>query len=100
MHLRDHLGLTLGCLALLCASQQLGDNDSIRHGATDSIRALQDRLNPGAASLPSNHDRRYLPAVLKELGDAEQSQLLAGSKTSCQRDRISQNRMPAVYFNE
>ena len=67
---------------------------------TDVVASLNRRLAAGAQSLAFSADQGYLPAVLEALGVARNTQLLAFSRTSLQRQYIEASNPRALYFND
>ena len=67
---------------------------------TDPIAQLQQRLADGRVRLERDPDHGYLKSLLQALDIDISSQVLVGSKTSLQRDRISPATPRAIYFND
>lgn len=79
------------------------DEEPVRYSATaptDAVAALQSRLDSGETTLSRDDRHGYLGSLLKALGIPVASQILAFSKTSFQRDRISPRAPRALYFND
>ena len=69
--------------------------------ASNPLSRLQSGLDRGAIQLSYDKDKGgYLPALMQHLGIPASSQILVGSKTSLQRERISPNRPRAILFND
>jgi len=67
---------------------------------TDSIAALQKRIDSGEVRLERNGAHGYLESLLRALKIDVSSQLLVTSKTSLQIQLISPQTPRAIYFNE
>ncbi len=79
------------------------DEDTIHYGqapATGPIARLQRRLDQEEVKLKHDDAFGYLLSVLAELKISTNSQLLVGSKTSFQRERISPKSPRAIFFND
>ena len=79
------------------------DEDTIGYAKAQpdsAISRLQKKLESGSASLSWDEKFGYLPALLKELGIPDSSQMLVFSKTSLQRERINPENPRAIYFND
>jgi len=109
----EPLGAVL--LILLCAISAVADDfqgathvmpfdeDTIAYSKTPDtsiVARLQARLDKAERKLTFQDDHGYLRALLKELGISPASQMLVGSKTSFQRERISPATPRALYFND
>jgi hypothetical protein len=77
------------------------------HGPIDYLRAPHDdpaarlaRRLDSAGKFDRDPQRGYLPAVLRELGISEKSQVLVFSKTSFQRSKIGPKQPRALYFSD
>jgi hypothetical protein len=68
--------------------------------ANNVIERLQARLESGESKVACDPKMGYLPSLLKALEVPESSQVLAFSKTSLQRHRISPATPRALYFNQ
>jgi hypothetical protein len=64
------------------------------------VSAVRDRIRSGELTLTFSPEYGYLPALLKELDVAVESQVLVFSKTSLQMRRISPRTPRAIYFND
>jgi len=67
--------------------------------ADGPVARLQKRIEQGQANLKYDPACGYLLSILDELKVPESSQILAFSKTSAQRERISPKTPRAIYFN-
>ena len=67
--------------------------------ADGPVARLQQRIEQGQANLKYDPTWGYLLSILDELKVPESSQILAFSKTSAQRERISPTTPRAIYFN-
>jgi len=67
---------------------------------TDSIAALQQRLDSGEVRLERSGAHGYLESLLRALKIDVSSQILVTSKTSLQIQHISPQTPRAIYFNE
>ncbi|MFO1498813.1 MAG: hypothetical protein U1G07_10545 [Verrucomicrobiota bacterium] len=79
------------------------DEEGINYSKTkDSgpIARLQARLDQGKAELGFDARFGFLPALLRELGMASNSQMLVFSKTSFQRERISPHTPRALFMSD
>lgn len=79
------------------------DEETIGYGKTQGagpVDRLQEALSKGEKTLKYEPGFGYLRSVLQELGISEKSQVLVGSKTSLQRERINPENPRALYFNE
>jgi len=80
------------------------EEDTIGYSkATDdasAIARLQQRIDKGETTLKFDKDLGYLPALMDELKIPRSSQMLVGSKTSFQRERISPETPRALFFND
>jgi hypothetical protein len=77
------------------------DEETINYSqkeANGPVAELQKRIDHGEAKLEFDPAHGYLPALLKELGISETSQMLVFSKTSFQRERIFPQTPRALYF--
>jgi hypothetical protein len=79
------------------------EEDTIGYSKTadsNAITRLQQRIDKGDAKLRYDKDFGYLPALMDELKIPRSSQMLVGSKTSFQRERISPGSPRALYFSD
>ena len=67
---------------------------------TDAVRALNDRLRSGAATLAFDPVNGYLRSVLEALSIPVESQMLVFSQTSLQGPLINIHNPRAIYFND
>lgn len=68
--------------------------------AENVVAELQKKIATGKVRLMYAGDHGYLPALLKELGVPQSSQILVFSKTSFQRERIGPKTPRAIYFSD
>lgn len=97
------LSAAFACVVAPTVSADDLDREPINYktaAADNVVSDLQKRLDAGKAKLRFVDDHGYLPAVLKELGVPESSQVLVFSKTSLQRERITPKTPRALYFND
>ncbi|NUQ64529.1 MAG: hypothetical protein HUU20_18850 [Pirellulales bacterium] len=73
--------------------------DYLRAPHDDPVARLAERLDDDGKLSPDPR-RGYLPALLRELGISEKSQVLVFSKTSFQRSKIGPKRPRALYFDD
>jgi hypothetical protein len=79
------------------------DEDTIAYSKTQdssAIAGLKTRIENEGFRLEYEKDHGYLRALLKELNIPVSSQMLVGSKTSFQRERISPQSPRSLYFND
>lgn len=95
--------LLLSILISPAAAQFRIEDEPIRYNDaphTDPAGVLSQRLEQRQTHLAFQPRLGYLPAVLKELGISETSQVLVFSKTSFQKTLIAPKRPRAIYFND
>ncbi len=79
------------------------DEDTLHYSQTHAsgpVARLQDRIDQGTVKLKHDDAYGYLLSVLAELKVSTNSQMLVGSKTSFQRERISPKSPRALFFND
>ncbi len=84
------------------APAQLGQavDEVIAASTHDPVAVLDARIEAGEATLTSDGEHGYLPALLDALGIPLSSQGLVFSRTSLQTDRITPWSPRALYFND
>lgn len=79
------------------------EEDTIAYSKTDDSSVIGDlskRIESDELQLNFDREHGYLRALLNELNIPVSSQMLVGSKTSFQRERISPQTPRALYFND
>ena len=71
-----------------------------KQAATGPVAQLIKRIEAGEVKMKHDPVHGWLPALLKELGVSQKSQMLLFSKTSLQRNYISPQNPRSLYFND
>jgi hypothetical protein len=101
-------GLVVVAAASLAAQAREGFTGSLKNDAiayetrplTDAVTRLDQQLGAGAARLPFDGQRGYLPAILQALSIPVESQIAVYSQGSLQAPLIGAHNPRAIYFND